>query len=401
MASCGEEKHQQQHWIPVLKPFVAPNAIDLQNQALQTLATREGGVTNQMFESQLRDFLDCSSTLTLTSLTTGFGLAVSLCGPADKETKWPGFDPRRDKVLVSSLAPFVTHGSVKQVCRRVRKVDVDLRTFNVSLRDLENKLDGRTKVLVLTLWAGAPLDWAGLNRLLDQHRRIHGFRPKVIQDCSQAMGAMYQDRGVAALADVSVFSLHNTHHLSAGSGCFLAFNNDEMFQKALRHRENGYTRGWSTETPNDDFAQAGPDIHLSELSAALGLANLPHLPKQLASRRENWSVLTEAFRNHPCLETQLVDPESVSACFVLSVRVLQGSVDRFRDHCHRHGVTTMSLPRSSSSSLLSSQDGPGDAFHVLSRELVSLPVGWWMTEKDVRHVIRVVCAHFRQDEKEK
>lgn len=207
-------------------------------------------------------------------------------------------------------------------------VDIDPRTYNMSVDALRSKLDTAAKdgtlpnVLVPVHFSGQSCEMAAIRTLCDQH----GI--KIMEDASHAVGGEYRGRkiGGGAHADLTVFSFHPVKIMTTGEGGMLLTNDDELHQKLLRLRSHGITRDprFTRHTPDGPWSYEQVDLgfnyRITDLQAALGESQLKKLPQFLASRRALAARYDEKFAGLP-LTMPWQHPDTLSAWHLYVIQV--------------------------------------------------------------------------------
>ena len=142
------------------------------------------GTQVDLFETKLQEYFQNPYVLTLNSATAGLTLALRLLKQRDPSFDWPGFDVTTDIVLTPALTCFATTiVYISSNGAKLRWLDVDLKTANISLDDVKQKLNEHTKVIYLVHWGGNPVDLDRLDDICNKHKETYGFKPMVVEDC--------------------------------------------------------------------------------------------------------------------------------------------------------------------------------------------------------------------------
>jgi len=164
--------------------------------------------------------------------------------------------------------------------------DVDPITYCIDPDSFERNITPRTKaIIVVHLFGGI----ANMDRILEIAKK-HNI--KVIEDAAQAPGIFYKGKPVGALGDIGGFSLNYHKHIHTGEGGMLATNNDDIALKAQAIRNHGENIIDSLE--GEDFSNfVGGNFRLTEIQAAIGIAQLDKLDKYVLKRQELASYFTD------------------------------------------------------------------------------------------------------------
>lgn len=224
-------------------------------------------------------------------------------------------------LLWTSANTFAASANCARYCGAdVDFVDIDPRTYNISVPALEEKLararlDGRLpKVLVPVHFGGQPCDMDSIGGLAARY----GFR--VVEDASHALGAQYRSNAVGSCrhSDIVVFSFHPVKILTTGEGGMLVTNNDALARRLRLLRTHGMTRDafeMDGESEGPWYYQQvalGYNYRMTDIQAALGSSQMRRLDDFLARRRELARRYDDALDGLP-LTTPAEDPSGKSA----------------------------------------------------------------------------------------
>lgn len=186
-------------------------------------------------------------------------------------------------------------------------VDIDPRTYNMSVVELERKLVGARaqnklpKVVVPVHFAGQPCDMAEIHAL----SKKFGFA--VVEDACHAVGAAYQGGNVGSCeySDITVFSYHPVKIVTTGEGGMVLTNREDLAKKLLLLRTHGITRdpgqmqgdshgGWYYQQ-----VELGYNYRITDLQCALGRSQMKRLDAFVERRTEIALGYDEALKNLP------------------------------------------------------------------------------------------------------
>ena len=249
--------------------------------------SRRRGEFNRRLERGLGDRLGARFACTVSSATAGLHMALMATGVG------PG-----DTVAVDPLVKF---GAVATLhCGATPLfVDVDPESFLIDLQMLRRTLDRRPRAIICTALLGfaPPMD-----EILDI-ARARGI--VVIEDCSQAIGARTHGRCAGTLGDVGVFSFHASKHLSTGDGGLVVTGDERIFDAIVQLREHGWH-----PNPHLRSRRVGWNYRMTELAAAVGVAQSEKIDAILEHHRAAAAIVTAALKGVPWLRPQKTDPES-------------------------------------------------------------------------------------------
>ena len=204
-----------------------------------------------------------------------------------------------DEVIVS---PLTDMGSVIPILYQQAVpvfADVDPATLNLDPRSVAALISPRTRAIMVTHLFGHP---AAMDEILALARQ-HGLF--VIEDCAQAHLARYRGRLVGTLGDVGCYSFQQSKHITTGDGGMVISREDSRSGRRLREC---FDKGWPRERPGRDHLFLAPNYHLTELQAAVGLAQLTKYPACLAGRRRAAAQLDTLLAGEPAVRPLAVQP---------------------------------------------------------------------------------------------
>lgn len=255
--------------IKLFKPYVSWLARIYVMKVLMGSQLAEGPVV-KAFE---REFSSCftiprKKVVAVNSGTSALELAYELAGIG------PG-----DEVITPVLTCTATNLPLVRRGAKIVFADIDEKTLNISIEDVERKITEKTKAIVFVRFGGSN---RGLGQLLVLARR---YNLRVIDDAAQAVG--YSFAFCSPRADYTCVSLQAIKTLTAGDGGFLICNEEEDADKARRLRWFGYDRDLKQKLGDTDLHEAGYKYHMNDIMAAIGLGNLRSLYPALKRR---WMV---------------------------------------------------------------------------------------------------------------
>ncbi len=189
-------------------------------------------------------------------------------------------------------------------------VDAQIPTYNVDTGRLADAIGPKTRAIVLAHTLGNPFDLETVARLARDHDLW------LVEDCCDAVGSTYQDQNVGTFGQLATTSFYPAHHITMGEGgCVLT--GDSRLKKIVESFRDWGRDCWC-ETGCDNtcgkrfdwqlgdlppgydhkytYSHLGYNLKLSDMQAAVGLAQLAKLPDFIAARRRNFAALEQGLR---------------------------------------------------------------------------------------------------------
>ena len=352
----------------------------------------------EKYETELKKYIGTEYVLTLNSATAGLTLATRLLKDKDDTFNWPGFDIENDIVLTPALTCFATTASILSNNVKIRWLDVDLNTANIDLDDVKKKLNQYTKIIYLVHWGGTPVDLDKLNQICEEHKTTYGFKPVVVEDCAHAFGAEFNGKKLSNHGNICVYSTQAIKHLTTGDGGIITLPYKSLYDRCKLLRWYGINRDKRNYKGKDfrlehDIVEYGYKFHMNDINATLGLYNLPHIPSLLEKNRANAKFYDDKLKDVQWIKLMKNNPKSNSAYWLYTIRVLNGKKLEFMNKMKEAGIMTSQVHnRNDVNSCVNDYKETLPNLDVLENELVCIPVGWWLEEKDLEYIIkRIYC----------
>lgn len=190
-------------------------------------------------------------------------------------------------------------------------VDIDLETLNVNVNQLKKAISKKTKAIFLPHHLGNPFNIKEVKRLCDKHNLW------LVEDCCDALGSKYRGRYVGSFGDLATFSFYAGHHITMGEGGAIV-SNDAGLASIIRSirdwgREYWFKTGQDLRKDkglgsikkgklpdNYDhkfiFSEIGYNLKITDIQAALGLAQLEKTNKFFNIRKKNFNYLSKRLK---------------------------------------------------------------------------------------------------------
>ena len=276
------------------------------------------------FEDAVADRCHVEHAVATNSATSALHVACRALGVGPGDTVW------------TSPITFVASANCARYCgASVDFVDIDPRTYNMSVERLAEKLESaeRTgklpKVVIPVHLCGQSCDMAAIGQLSQRY----GFH--IIEDASHAIGGRYRDEpiGNCRYSDITVFSFHPVKIMTTGEGGIAATNDGALAGAMRRLRSHGVTRDREemTEAPHGPWyyqqIELGFNYRMTDLQAALGTSQLWRLDQFVARRHQIAERYDRLLAEFP-VATPWQHPESYSGWHLYVIRLKLPEIHR-------------------------------------------------------------------------
>ncbi len=259
------------------KPVMGHREKELLCEVIDSNFPNDGEYTKS-FEQRISELCGVPYAVATTSCTAAMflGLAASGVGPGDE-------------VLVPDITFVATANAVKLAGGTPILVDVDSKSFCMDPASAEAAISSRTKAILPVHISGRA---APMPALLELARR-HGLR--VVEDAANALGSFFNGKALGTFGDVGCFSFTATKTITTGQGGMVVTRDPQLHRRLRELKDQG--RAERGTGGADTHASVGYNFKLTNLQAALGLAQLEELPDRLAHLRQLWRLYQEQLSN--------------------------------------------------------------------------------------------------------
>ncbi len=304
---------------PVRKtPFPAGKEIGDEELALVTevIESRQlnmaGGEKVSQFEAHFADHYEMSHCIGTTSGTSALHVAVG------------GVDPNPCDEIIT--APITDMGTIIAILAQNAIpvfADIDPDTYTITPASIRDRITDRTVAIIPVHLFGNPCDMDAIMEVAAENDLV------VIEDTSQAYGTMYQGHRCGTIGHIGSFSLQQSKHITTGDGG-LTITDDDKLGDRIRLFAN---KGWPDYSAKGarNYTQFGFCYRMSELTAAVGLAQLRKLDRITAAYNWAGDLLTEKLQGIDGLQPPKTQPGGVHSYWLYAMRIDEDALGMNRE----------------------------------------------------------------------
>ena len=249
-----------------------------------------------LFEKTVSDYCGSRYGVAVNSATSALHIACLALGLEKGDYLW------------TSPNTFVASANCGLYCgAQIDFVDIDLKTYNISIEELEKKLiqakkvNKLPKIIIPVHFSGQSCDMRKIHLLSQKY----GFN--IIEDASHAIGGKYLDKpiGGCQYSDITVFSFHPVKIITTAEGGLATTNDKELLARMQLYRSHGVTRDPELMTKDIEGSwyyqqvDLGFNYRMTDLQAALGISQMVRLDEFVSTRhkvRERYDLLLNGSR---------------------------------------------------------------------------------------------------------
>ncbi len=249
--------------IPIYQPLLAGNELKYLNECIKSNFISSKGKFLSPFEKKFAEYIgvkhatsccngSCALHLAISSLDIGYGDEVIL----------------PTLTFIASANSVVNNGAVPVL------VDVT-PDWQINPDEVRKKITKKTKAILAVHLYGYPCNLDELMKISKE------YNIPLIEDCAESFGSYYKGKHVGSFGKVSIFSFYGNKTITTGEGGMIVTNNFRLFKKINNLKTHGTTRG-----DKFFFVSTGFNFKMTNLSAALGLAQLENVEKIILRKRK-------------------------------------------------------------------------------------------------------------------
>jgi perosamine synthetase len=335
------------------------------------------------FENQLKEYLGARNVVAVSTGTNAIHIALAACGvSAGDEVIVPSL------TFIGSVQPVILCGATPVFC------EVDSETINIDIKDAQKKITSRTKAIIAVHYGGLACDMDALMAL------CRGRNITLIEDAAHAFGSSYRGRRIGSFGDATCFSFDPIKSVTCGEGGAVATNNDALAEQMRRKRLLGIDkdtvnrykgqRSWFYEV-----VTSGYRYHMSDINAAIGLAQLKKMPAFLERKKQIVRRYDEALRGVGSVRLLRRNYEE-TANFNYVIRVDEGQRDSLLEFLNKNGVQAgVQYIPCHIQPLFQQHKQELPVTEKLWKQVIALPLYYDLSEDDVSRVIETVREFFK------
>ena len=213
-------------------------------------------------------------------------------------------------ITVAAGFPTTVNPIIQNGCIPVF-LDVELGTYDINVKNLEEALTAKTKAIFIAHTLGNPFNLRFVRDFCDAHNLW------LIEDMCDAFGATYENQNVGTFGDIATLSFYPAHHITTGEGgavltnrpmlkkiiesfrdwgrdCWCAPGHDNTCEKRFQHKLGELPYGFDHKFT---YSHIGYNLKATDMQAAVGVKQLDRLDEFVAKRRSNWSTLSSLLEN--------------------------------------------------------------------------------------------------------
>ena len=274
--------------ISIAKPDIGADEIEAVIETMKSGWVTQGDKVEE-FEKIFATYCGARYGVAASSGTTALHIALASIGIQNG-----------DEVITTPLSCVSTANPILYLHAKPVFVDVQPETLNINPQIIERKITKKTKAILPVHVFGHPVDIDPIVETAEKQGIC------VIEDAAHALGARYKGKKVGSIGHISCFSFYADKIITTAEGGIALTNNEELAQKMQMLRNHGMNRHQKFYHPI-----LGYNYKMSDIHAAIGIAQMRKLDKYIEKRRKNVEYLNKQLNG---LELELPTEQSYAFC---------------------------------------------------------------------------------------
>ncbi|TFH46959.1 MAG: DegT/DnrJ/EryC1/StrS family aminotransferase [ANME-2 cluster archaeon] len=281
--------------ISIAKPLIDNTEIDAVSEVMKSGNIAEGNKVSQ-FEKLFGEFIGVTHAIAVNSGTSALQLALEAANIG-----------LGDEVVTSSFSFIATANSILYSGSKPVFADISYDSYTIDPDDVQHKITPRTKAVLPVHLYGHPAEMNALEDIAEDYNLV------IIEDACQAHGAEYSGKKVGSFG-IGTFSFYPTKNMTTGEGGIIT-TNDSHFENIVRMmRSHGSKQRYLHE-------MLGYNFRMTDISAAIGIAQLKKLNQFNLKRRDNARYLSAGLSHLKGIELPIVKQDCLHVFHQYTIRV--------------------------------------------------------------------------------
>lgn len=242
-----------------------------------------------------------------------------------------------DEVITQAFTFVATLEAIMAIKAKPVIIDVD-NSFNMCPAELAKKISNKTKLIIPVPMLGNPCDMTAINRIA-KSKKI-----PILEDACESLGSKFRKSFVGTQSDISVFSLDFGKTITTGEGGLIVTNNKKLYTFCKEYIDHGHQNNMRLPRGLDSRTIFGLNLRMTEMQAAVGIAQLKKLDFIISKNKFNKKILKSNIKKNDNFQFRKInDPQELSDTLIFIFKNKRKSQD-FVKFLKRNSIDTKNIP---------------------------------------------------------
>ncbi len=313
--------------IPLFKIYWDNEDIKMVNSAIKKGMFWAIGPEIEKFEKKISGYIGTKYAVSFNSGTSALHAALLAHGIK-----------KEDEVIVPSFTFIATANAPLFVGAKPVFADIEEKTFGLDPEDVKEKITKKTKAIIPIHYGGCPCKIRELKEIAEDHNLI------LMEDAAESFGAKIGKKMVGTFGDSSMLSFCANKIITTGEGGCIVTDSKDIYKKLKLFRSHGRleTQNYFSSTGYMDYVTLGYNFRMSNITAALGIAQIKKVDKIIKIRREKADYMAKKLSK--IKEVILPEPpkngSSVYQMYTIRVKKGKRTRDDLMKYLAKEGIMT-------------------------------------------------------------
>jgi len=371
--------------IPLFKIYWDEEDVGMVKEAIQRGMHWAIGPNIEKFEEMLADYIGTKYALVFNSGTSALHAILSVYDVGQGED-----------VIVPSFTFIATANAPLFVGAKPVFADIEDKTYGLAPEDVKRKITPGTKAIIPIHYGGCPCLITELRQIAKEHNLI------LIEDAAESLGATVNGKKVGSFGNAAILSFCANKVITTGEGGAVVTNNVETCEKLKLIRSHGRaeTANYFSSTAYMDYVAMGYNFRMSDITAALGIAQLKKIDTVIEMRGRNAKMLSARLSRIAEIEVPHPPDSFFHVYQVYTIRVKEGKEkrDALSAYLAERGIMTkVYFPPVHFTHFYKNELGYNCELPVterLSQRVLTLPMYPTLTEDEIDYIADRIAAFF-------
>jgi perosamine synthetase len=375
--------------IPLFKIYWDEEDVRMVGKSIQSGMSWAIGPHIERLEEMLYGYVGTKYALAFNSGTSALHAALLACGVG-----------KGDEVIVPSFTFIATANAPLFVGAKPVFADIEEKTYGLDPLDVARKITPKTKAIIPIHYGGSPCLIKELKKLAEKHNLI------LIEDAAESLGATVDAKKVGTFGNSAILSFCSNKVVTTGEGGAVVSDSPEIHKRLKLIRSHGRAENvnYFSSTEYMDYVTLGYNFRMSDITAALGIAQLRKIDRLIEMRRKNAELLSAKLSQ--IAEIEVPHPPDnffhVYQMYTIKVKGGQEKRDALSAYLGQKGIMSkvyfppVHLTRFYQNEL--GYDCRLPYTERISHQVLTLPMYPSLTKDEINYIVESIEAFFHREE---
>lgn len=351
------------------------------------------------FEAKWCAFTGAKNSVAVTSCTTALHMSLTALNISEG-----------DEVIVPSFTWVATANAVEYLKAKPVFCDIDLRTFNLDVSLIKEKISNNTKAIIPVHLFGLPVDMDEVNDIAKKNKLY------ILEDAACGFGSKYKNIHVGNFGNLGCFSFHPRKAITTGEGGMITTKDAKLAEllRSLRDHGSSFNEFQNDSQPKSyilpEFPRLGYNYRMTDIQASIGSSQMDRAKNILSKRIEiaklydeflnniewlkkpfNSKKYTNSYQSYVCL----FEPEKIT---LNNIRKINSQRNSFMEYLQKNGISTRpgthavhALKYYSNKYKIKPEDFPNS--YIADKASIAFPLYPELTHKELNYIFKKISSY--------